>query len=323
MNRVNQFLSELKSGTVTPEDVVNAEFLTKEERKYLLTEYNSFLEKRLQTSQIKKYSQDPIDKQTTIYTWGTDIADKTFSPIQPHTFAVFAGQTGGGKTAFSFDMAIKNAKNGHKVLYLSLEMTAQQIITRVARSYAGITKEMWRDKTLIADVQRTAYKRKVVELSNIENFEIYGFGKGKTPTLDAILDVIEANNPKLAFIDNMDLISLSNDKRLEHEQTVSRKIMNFTNEIQIPIILIHHIKKTKDKTMIESIRGSAKLTDDADAVYICSRKMNTEDNLTEEEKAQFLLIERKDREFGEGGIHKFYFNKGTFIDNFKGHDPFK
>ena len=56
MNRVNQFLSELKSGTVTPEDVANAEFLTKEERKYLLTEYNSFLEKRLQTSQIKKYS---------------------------------------------------------------------------------------------------------------------------------------------------------------------------------------------------------------------------------------------------------------------------
>jgi len=322
-NRLNEFLSEMKIGQVTVEDVSNAEFLTQEKRKELLTEYKEFLSKKLKTKNNKIYDKDPIDKQTIIYTWGTKEADKKFSPIQPHTFAILAGETSSGKTAFSFDMGIKNAELGIRVLYISLEMTSQQIITRIARSYAGITKEMWRDKNIITDKQKGAYKKKVAELENKENFEVYGFGKGQSPTIQAILDTIEARNPQLVFIDNLDLISLADQKRIEHEQIISRSLMNFTNTFKIPIILIHHIKKTKDKTMIESIRGSAKLTDDADAVYICSRKMNTEQKLSEHEKAQFLLIERKDREFGEGGIHTFYFYKGTFIDNLTGNDPFK
>ena len=316
--KINGYISEMKTGAVTPDEISNAEFLTEEEQKYILTEYSNFLEKKKESSEVKIYSSDPIDKQTIMYTWGTLQADKEFSPIQPHTFAVLAGATSGGKTAFSFDMALKNASSGIRVLYISLEMTSQQIITRIARSYSGITKEMWRDKSLISEQQRNAYKRKMAEIKHKENLEVHGFGKGVVPTIDLILDTIEGKNPQLVFVDNMDLISLSDEKRIEHEQIVSRKFMGFTNEAKIPIILIHHIKKTKDKTLIESIRGSAKLTDDADAVYICSRKMNREDDLSPEDRAAFMLIEKKDREFGEGGIHRFYFNKGTFVDNYKG-----
>jgi hypothetical protein len=37
-----------------------------------------------------------------------------------------------------------------------------------------------------------------------------------------------------------------------------------------------------------------------------------------EERAQFLVFEKKDREFGEEGVNAFYFNKGTFDDEFYG-----
>lgn len=323
--RLERFLAELKSELITLDEIHNAEFLTEDEKHWINEEYIKWLDMSLKVSRERPFvlSVDPIDTNTTIYTWGTMESNKKFTPIQPHSFMVFAGEQSSGKTAFSFDMALKNASKGIRVLYISLEMTERQILTRIARSHAGITKEKWRDKSLITNEEKISYKAKLEQIENKDNFDVFGFGKGEIPTIDKILEVIESENPQLVFVDNLDLISLSNEKRIEHEQNVSRKIMDFTNDFKIPIVLIHHLKKSKDKTNIDSVRGSGKITDDADAVYICSRRMDVENDLGEEEKARFIVIERKDREFGEGGFHKFYFQGGTFIDNFKGHDPFK
>jgi len=316
--KTESFLQEFKDGIIPEDDIINsAELLSDQEMAWLKKEMVYHLSNQLDVSeeQAIQETHDPIDVQNKLLTWGSKNADKKFSPIEPQNFIILAGEASSGKTAYSFDMAIKNARIGIKTLYFSLEMTGSQIITRIARSYAGITKEQWRDKSLIGDNQIKAYKQKRKELMNVENLEIFGFGKGQFPNIKNILKTIEAKNPDLVFVDNFDLIT-NTGEQMKHEQMLSKSFMDFTNKNKIPIIVLHHTKKTKDKYLIDSIRGSGKITDDADAVYICWRMLELDENTLPEEKACFTVIEKKDRAFGEGGLHNFYFKKGSFHDEF-------
>ena len=121
----------------------------------------------LNNKQIKTI--DPIDNiNHNPFTWGTEKLDKVITPIEKHHFIIFAGKQNSGKTAFTFDMAMKNAVLGHKVLYISLEMNTANIVIRIARDYAGITKELWRKPQDIPDKQRQAYKKRQEEILSIK-----------------------------------------------------------------------------------------------------------------------------------------------------------
>jgi len=81
-----------------------------------------------------------IDAEAKVFTWGTENLNSSISPIQQHHFIIVAGDTGAGKTTFCFDVAWKNAVEGKKVLFLSLEMTENEIYNRLARGFASIKK---------------------------------------------------------------------------------------------------------------------------------------------------------------------------------------
>jgi len=245
-------------------------------------------------------------------TWGTITADKKFAPMEDHFLIVLAGEQNSGKTAFSFDLALKNAVS-MKVLFISLEMSGMDIYSRIARSYAGISKYEWRDRLNIPEQKKISYKKKITELKTIQGLKVWGFGAGEIPCAENIFEIIKQERPGLVIVDNLDLISKeSHIKQLEHETAVSKAFMEFTNEELIPVILIHHLNKSGRIEDINAIRGSGKITDNADTVYMCFRNMDKEAN--EEEKKQFILIEKKDRGFGSGGVHVFSFNDGTFED---------
>lgn len=312
------YLEELKKQKINIDDIDHAEFLSDAEKCWVLEKFRDWDIARLEsgTPENIRKQVDPIDVVTrVIRTWGSKEADKKISPIQDHSYIIFAGEQGSGKTAFTFDMAMKNAERG-KVVYLSLEMNGVQIISRVARAYAGITKEMWLNKADIDIATRSKYKYKYDKIKQVENFEIIGFEAGESPTIGAVLNKIKEEFPVLAFVDNFDLISKSEINQLNHEREISKKFMEFCHQWNIPIVVIHHTKKTKDKRDIDSIRGSGKITDDADQVIMGTR-MDGE-NITPEERKQFTIIELKDREFGERGIHTFQYDRGTFVDSISG-----
>jgi len=253
------------------------------------------------------------------FTWGTVNADKEITPIQPHHFNVFGGEQGSGKTAYSFFMAKENANLGHKVLYISLEMSGSDIIKRIARSFAGITKEQWRVKKLITPTQRNAYTRKKKEIHEIKNLMLAGFDTDE-PTTENIHKLIDYSNASLVFIDNLDLVAVEdNENPFQAQARITRFFMNFAKAKGIPIIMLHHYNKKSKSSEgrgLDSFRGSAKITHNASTVVVGRRF--SEDNATNEDKATYSLYEQKDREFGIGGACNTYFYKGDFYDEYRG-----
>ena len=106
------------------------------------------------------------------YTYGTNYLDKVMTPIQRNHYNLFVGETGHGKTAFCFYMALKNAELGHKVLFLSLEMTTDAICIRSAREKVGITKELWREKDKIPAYQQKIFMEEKKRLETRPNLTL-------------------------------------------------------------------------------------------------------------------------------------------------------
>lgn len=270
----------------------------------------------------KTDSKDPIDEVNLApYTWGTDGLDEKITPIEKHHYIIFAGESGVGKTAYSFDMAIKNALLGHVVLYISLEMTTDNILTRICRDFAGISKSQWRDKNKITNKQIEIYKKKKKELLKIETFKPYGFPKNIEATCENIKKIIQESMCNIAFVDNLDLI-VRNEKMndLQNESYIAKFFMDMTNQIKIPTIVLHHIRKkgsneSKGKIGLDSIKGSSKITHNSDTVVVGARVAYEKDTPSEE-LAKFIIVQKKDRDFGIGGYHVVYFYKGSFYDTY-------
>jgi len=261
---------------------------------------------------------DPIDKPNTGLSWGTKDLDSTITPIERHHFIVLAAETKSGKTAYLFDLAIKNAVN-KKILYITLEMSGTQILSRIARNFSGITKDQWRERKKIPEGQYRAYKSKIDEIKSIEGLVACGL---KDASIQSIFRKIKKEKADLVVVDNMGLIeNTENLSPTDHETKLSAAFARFCHEQNTPVVLVHHFKKgdeTKSNAPrgLNAIRGSSKITHDADTVILCHRTRSNNYDLTKKEKAQFTIVEAADRDFGTGGVKTVYFHKGTFLDEY-------
>ena len=90
--------------------------------------------------------------------------------------------------------------------------------------------------------------------------------------------------------------------------------MAFTADKQIPIVLIHHYRKSNQKggiANVDDLSGSKKIVDGADRVLNISKNQDSEAEYPEKYKSTIYL--QKGREYPDS-IASIYFIKGTFED---------
>lgn len=303
-DRVKQALEAYKAKEIDREYVLDME-LTREDREYVLSNGIEL-----------DWEKDELDVQGTLRTWGTPESDKKLPPIENHHYIFFAGKSGAGKSTLAFFLAEQNVKIGRTVLFYSLEMDCDHIINLNARKTAGITKEQWRDKSLISDRQKEVYRKRKIELEPTPERKLILVGAGEWESRkmkDIFNDIEKYKSPDLVIIDNLDLISGSSDymENNARQEEISREILQWTNEKQVPIIMIHHLKKDSKGTM-EDMRGSGKLSNDSDVIVMVSRAEG--EGITEEERKATRLFVAKDRDWGDPLVHKITFDRGQFID---------
>ncbi len=110
---------------------------------------------------------------------------------------VIGGSTGVGKSFLAGQMAYSMARGGFSVFYLSLELSAEMVVSRIAGSIAGIkpTRILW--GTLSGEEQ----ERKEAALANVA---ILGNLLKVSDSLyewDKIVAALRGNKPEIVFVD--------------------------------------------------------------------------------------------------------------------------
>ena len=288
----------------------------KEARLWIMKEYNLSWEREVAKKQIIKEVK-PTKDYTLRYTWGTKGLDDKFAIIKRKTFIVLAARRGSGKTTVAFDMACKNAKLGHRVLFISLEMEKEHIKEDFARRRAGITIPEEREYR-IPESKEKIYKEKIKEIDEITNLLFSGIQRGSDITWEGVkLLIAEHKDLDLVIIDNLDLIDKNpGEEENEKQKRIVKSVMNFTTDQQIPVILIHHYRKHgtgsgKDQGMDE-LSGSGKIADSADYVVKVSRTSEITEDFPDKYRTHVFL--QKARGYSEAA-HDIFFINGTFIDD--------
>jgi len=258
--------------------------------------------KWLKRKVVDKYKQ---------FTWGTLQTDRKITKLENTDMVILAWESWIGKSTWTFDVAIKNAERWFKVLYLSLEMSTEDMIKSVARKYAGISKEEWNirwdDLCNIDSHKKNAYIRRQKELTDIdwlctvwlENTEVW-----------YILKVIDREEPDMVFLDNIWMLNTNWDYK--DEVNTSQKFTNYSKDNWVPVILLHHFRKSNRKDQshirpVDDLRGASQFVNDASIILQVWRDVENNDWIMK-------VVQQKCRRHWSKAMIEIKFDKWTFKD---------
>ncbi|MCV3769475.1 MAG: replicative DNA helicase, partial [Wolbachia pipientis] len=278
-------------------------------------------------------------------TTGLQNLNQLLGGLQKSDLLILAARPSMGKTALALNIALnackilqKRESEKHYVAFFSLEMSAEQLATRLITIDSGIS-----------------YYR--VLTGRISNFELHEFinASSKLSELSFMIDdtpalsisalctrirlLYQLYNVKVVFIDYLQLIrgttKRSNENRVQEISEVTQGLKAIAKELDIPILALSQLSRSVEqrddkKPQLADLRDSGSIEQDADIVmflyreeYYELRKQPNEGSSKHREWQEKMekirniaeLIIAKQRN-GPIGSVKLYFdsNRGTFKD---------
>jgi len=208
--------------------------------------------------------------------------DRITTGWQRSDLIIVAARPGMGKTAFVLSLA-RNASliNDAAVAIFSLEMSAQQLATRLISAEAEIPSDKLRRPGTMAQHEWQQLYAKVAPLDNAKIFI------DDTPAIN-IFDLRSKcrrmkmqHNIQLIIIDYLQLMSGTGDNRQGNREqeisNISRSLKSIAKELDVPVITLSQLSRAVEtrggskKPQLSDLRESGAIEQDADMVLFIYR----------------------------------------------------
>lgn len=211
---------------------------------------------------------------------GFNDLDKLTLGWQPSDLIIIAARPAMGKTAFVLSMARNISIDFNRAIaFFSLEMSAEQLMTRLIVSESGFDSRTIKSGRL--DTEQWAHLEKsIVPLQNAPLFiddtpalSIFEF-RSKTRRLKVQYDI------QLIVIDYLQLMTGPTETRGNREQevsTISRSLKAIAKELNVPIIALSQLNRSVEtrggdkRPQLSDLRESGAIEQDADIVSFIHR----------------------------------------------------
>lgn len=234
-------------------------------------------------------------------------------PIFIGEYLLLAGDSGSGKTAFIIQLIKSLAENNKDVSFLlfSLEMKFDRIMRRFISNYLEISEDELTAKNniklsdsqykLLQDLGAKFKSKPPIDMEIFDKeVDIFGIITKSKKFINK-----KKNKNCFIIVDNLDKISKKNEDSNMHHNQCSQALLALKQETNCNVILLHHlskeIKRKSDKSYkpdIVDIRGSQKVVDDVDAVFLTWRPDAYEDVISNDPSLEgaFVLVPAKYRD---------------------------
>lgn len=218
---------------------------------------------------------------------------------------VLAGRPGCGKTDFGINMAARFSKR-YRTYYLTLEETAEKLMTRILSKACRIDAAKMRDKTLSAD-EFAIIDNARQALKHHHNMVLED---GANMTVESIRARLLKHKPDIAFIDHIGLIAGDpRAKEYERLSDITRQLKVLAMQMGIVIVELCQLNRQVVRTggkyaSLADLRGSGTIEQDANVVmFVQNIPADTSDELhdTDDYRPSGVLV-GKNREGGLGEI---------------------
>ncbi len=229
------------------------------------------------------------DKITGIPT-GFNELDELSGGWQRSDLVILAARPGMGKTALALNFMMNAVKKNHKAVMFTLEMSKEQLMSRVLSSEGRVDSSRLRKGDLADDET----DRLMEAARNIYSFQSK-LGIDETPSISLVelrsrcRRYQKENGLDLVLIDYLQLMGGSTHKRYESREReiseISMGLKALAKELQIPVIALAQLNRSPEgrpdkKPRLSDLRESGSMEQDADMILFVFRdeyyNVNTE-----------------------------------------------
>ena len=226
---------------------------------------------------------------------GLDDLDRVMGGLQPSDLIILAGRPGMGKTSLATNIAFNIAKNyrfevqadgssktvdGGSVGFFSLEMSAEQLATRVVAEQAGVPSY----KIRRGDLREDEFTRLVIASQEMQAVPLYIDDTGGISIAQLVARARRLKRQRgldLIIVDYIQLITGSgkkgNENRVQEITEITTGLKALAKELTVPIIglsqLSRQVESRDDKRpQLSDLRESGSIEQDADVVMFVFRE---------------------------------------------------
>lgn len=262
-------------------------------------------ERRLETQNLLLVAQRVLDRRnhpeqkTAVVPCGIRGIDVLLNGgFRAGDLVIVGARPGVGKSALLLSFVRHAASTGRRVLYVSLEMTADQNAERFLAATSGIPVE-----TFITDSPLTARQNEQLADGQTANHAelIEEYDSTGCTALDVrsiARRMMASGGLDLIVIDYLGLMSCvdaRNQNRYEQVSEISRSLKALAMELGLPIVAAHQLNRSgAERPELHHLRDSGSIEQDANAVILLHQK--------EGEPGILLVRVEKNRQGETGGV---------------------
>ena len=188
---------------------------------------------------------------------------------------LIGARPGMGKTSFALNIATNVAQSAKKkVCVFSLEMSAEQLVTRILSSEALVDSHELRSGKLSGD----SWEKIADASSRLASCDILIDDTSGITVTEMKAKLRRVDNLGLVIIDYLQLMQSDrrNDNRVQEVAEISRALKIMAKELSVPIICCAQLSRgpesrTDKKPMLSDLRDSGAIEQDADVVMFLYR----------------------------------------------------
>lgn len=227
------------------------------------------------------------DSSITGITTGFIDLDRWTGGLAPSDLIILAGRPSMGKTALATNIAFnaavaysKNADGGGKVAFFSLEMSKEQLVTRILAQECAIPSERIRR----GEIKEEDYAKVLNVRQKIADLPLF---IDDTPALTVSTVRSRARKLKRQFgldmivIDYLQLLQGSsekrNDNRVQEISEITRGLKGIAKELDVPVVALSQLSRAVEarddkRPQLADLRESGSIEQDADIVMFVFRE---------------------------------------------------
>ncbi|MBR9826081.1 MAG: replicative DNA helicase [Alphaproteobacteria bacterium] len=224
---------------------------------------------------------------------GLQALDEKLGGLHPSDLIILAGRPSMGKTALATNIAFDVAKNyqfeiqpdgtkktvkGGVVGFYSLEMSAEQLATRLIADYTGIPGYMIRQGTIDA-TQYEELREAVLEIQQLPLFIDDTGGLPISQLAARARRLKRTHGLDMIVVDYLQLVtsSKSGEGRVQEISEVTQNLKALAKELQVPVIALSQLSRQVEqrddkKPQLSDLRESGSIEQDADVVMFVYRE---------------------------------------------------
>lgn len=251
---------------------------------------------------LVKLTGDDKDQYLGIST-GFSALDSMISGLNKSDLILVAARPGMGKTSFALNVATNAALKSRKdVAVFSLEMSNEQLVTRVLSSEARVKSEKLKIGTLSGD----EWVKLATSADILSKTNIYLDDSAGITVAEMKAKLRRLKNLGLVVIDYLQLMSSGRktENRVQEISQMTRNLKIMAKELNVPVILLSQLSRAAEqrqghRPMLSDLRDSGSIEQDADIVLFLYREGYYEEDIENKTVAQIIVAKNRHGSTGD------------------------